>query len=622
MIDAARLGRLSTRPGVYLFRDGEGTILYIGKAKNLRSRVRSYFRKDPGRGLRVGELSRRAEEVETIVVGSEAEALLLESNLIKEHKPRFNIRLRDDKSYPYIKVTVKEPFPRVFVTRRIRDDGARYFGPFTRVGPMRQALDVIRRLYTVRSCRYNLPDESPSRPCLDYHIGRCKAPCVGLQSEEAYGEMIGEILRILAGDTDELAAEIRERMQTAAQALRFEEAARHRDVLDGLETIGRDQRVSQVHGGNQDILGIARDGEHGAGVVLRVRKGTLLGRETHRLDVDPEDSDAELLGTFATRYYLGRGDVGLADLPALVLLPRDFDDRVTLEAVLSEKAGRKVRLPVPERGEKRRLVELAESNARHLVEDRVTLSDTEIQRADEVLYQMQDRLDLKVVPRGIVCFDISHTQGSDVVASAVVFENAEPKKSLYRRMKIRGDWGNDDYRSMAEVVGRYLKRRRDEEGPLPELVVVDGGKGQLSSVVPVLRELGVEDVAVIALAKREEEVFRPGRRDPVVLSRRDPVLRLLQRMRNEAHRFAITYNRKLRTRRTIRSALGDIPGIGPGRQQALLSRFGSVRGVREAGADEVARVPGFSEVLARRVVTYLEEDVHQLPSEAPDTDGA
>ncbi|TVP77053.1 MAG: excinuclease ABC subunit UvrC, partial [Gemmatimonadales bacterium] len=427
MIESARLRRLPTEPGVYLFRDDQGEILYIGKAKNLRDRVRSYFRKDPGRGIRVRELSRRASDVETIVVGSEAEALLLESNLIKEHRPRFNIRLRDDKRFPYIKVTVKEPFPRVFVTRRIRNDGARYFGPFTRVGPMRQALDVIRRLYTVRSCRYDLPDEAPSRPCLDYHIGRCQAPCVGLQSREGYRAMVDEILSILSGDTRELAAEIQRRMEEAVEELRFEEAARHRDVLVGLDTIARDQRVERVEGGSRDILGLARDGTEGAGVVLRIRKGLLLGRETHRLQVDPEDTEEELLGTFATRYYLGRGEVGLADLPTQILVPRSFGDLETLAEVLSERAGRRVHLQVPERGEKRRLVELAASNARHLVEDRVTRAADDVERAEDVLYEMQDRLGLKAVPRGIVCFDISHTQGTEVVASAVVFENAEPK---------------------------------------------------------------------------------------------------------------------------------------------------------------------------------------------------
>jgi excinuclease ABC subunit C len=610
MIDDRRLNTLPTAPGVYLFRDAKGVILYIGKAASLRARVRSYFRHDRNRGIRLQELSRRAVEVDTIIVGSEAEALLLESNLIKENRPRFNIQLRDDKRYPYVKVTVQEPFPRVWVTRTVREDGARYFGPFTRVGALRQALDHLKRTHTVRSCRYRLPKEAPPRPCLDYHIGRCQAPCVDFQSEADYRSDIDDLLRILEGDTAVLRRELEGAMRTAAAEQRFEEAARQRDILAGLESFAREQSVERVDGGDQDVVGVARDGEEGAAVVLRIRRGTLLGRETHHFAglVDDED-EAALLQAFASRYYLGRGDVGIAELPTEILLPGDFSDRETLEGVLGERAGRKVRLRVPRRGGKRRLVELARTNARHLLEDRVLADDDGSgapERAETVLYDLQDRLELKVVPRLIVCFDISHTGGTEVVASAVVFENGEPRKALYRHMRIRGDWGNDDYRSMAEAVDRYLRRRLNEGAPLPELIVLDGGKGQLSAVRPVLEELGTEEVAVCALAKREEEIFLPGRRDPVRIPRRDPSLRLLQRIRNEAHRFAVSYTRKLRSRRTIRSELGDIPGVGPSRQRALLTRFGSVEGVREAGAEGMALVPGFSRVLAERIMSHLE----------------
>jgi excinuclease ABC subunit C len=609
MIEDRRLNTLPTAPGVYMFRDAKGAILYIGKAASLRARVRSYFRSDRNRGIRLQELSRRAVEVDTIVVDSEAEALLLESNLIKEHHPRFNIQLRDDKRYPYVKVTVQEPFPRVWVTRNVREDGARYFGPFTRVGALRQALDHLKHTHTVRSCRYRLPKEAPPRPCLDYHIGRCQAPCVDFQSEADYRADIDDLLRILEGDTAVLRRELESAMRTAATEQRFEDAARHRDVLAGLESLAREQSVERVEGGDQDVVGVARDGEDGAAVVLRIRRGTLLGRETHHLaGLGDDEDEAALLQAFASRYYLGRGDVGTADLPAEILLPGDFPDRATLEGVLGERAGRKVRLGVPHRGGKRRLVELARTNARHLLEDRVLADDgTGVpERAETVLYDLQDRLELKVVPRLIVCFDISHTGGTEVVASAVVFENGEPRKALYRHMRIRGDWGNDDYRSMAEAVDRYLRRRLNEGVPLPELIVVDGGKGQLSAVLPVLEELGTEEVAVCALAKREEEVFLPGRRDPVRIPRRDSSLRLLQRIRNEAHRFAVSYNRKLRSRRTIRSELGEIAGVGPSRQRALLTRFGSVDGVREAGVDGVALVPGFSRVLAERILAHLE----------------
>lgn len=604
-VDPSVLATLSTKPGVYLFRDARGTVLYVGKAKSLRPRVRSYFRGESDHTPKTRELMRHVDALETLVVGSEAEALILEANLIKEHRPRFNILLRDDKRYPYIKVTVQEPFPRVYVTRRVINDGARYFGPYTSVGPMREALEVIKRLHTVRSCRYDLPREAPDRPCLDYHIGRCLAPCVGLQSQSEYGRMVAEILRILEGDTEDLRRSVEARMRTASVELDFEQAAKLRDVMQGLDTLAREQRVHRAQGGDLDVVGLARDGDLAAGVVLRIRGGLLLGRETLRF-VEPRDaSDEVLLDSLLSRYFLGAGEARFSDLPREVLLPQAAPDQALLREVLSGQAGRKVHFLVPRKGEKLRLVELAAENARHVLEDRVAALAYAADRAEDALYSLQESLDLKVVPRLMVCFDISHTQGTETVASAVLFENGEPRKAGYRHMRIQGEWGNDDYRSMAEAVSRYFRRQLDEGRPLPDLVVIDGGKGQLGAAVEALRLLELGDVQVAALAKREEEVFLPGRSAPVRLDRRDRALHLLQRIRDEAHRFAVTYNRKLRSKRTLRSDLGDIPGIGPTRQRELLRRFGSLRGVKEATRDEIARVPGFSEALATRVLTYL-----------------
>jgi excinuclease ABC subunit C len=599
------LAGLPTRPGVYLFRGEGGEILYVGKAKSLRNRVRSYFGKEGSQTIKTRELVRRIASLETIVVGSEVEALILEANLIKEHHPRFNIQLRDDKRYPYIKVTAQERFPRVFVTRQVRNDGARYFGPYTSVGPLRQALEVVKRLYTVRSCRYDLPGEAPDRPCLDHHIGRCLAPCVGLQSEEAYRGMVLEILRILGGDTETLREEVGSRMRDASLSLRFEEAARLRDVARGLETIAREQRVHRVEGGDQDILAVARDGELAAGVALRIRGGLLLGRETLCISDAGEESDRDILSAFAVRFYLGRGEEGTLDLPREILVPQDFPDRSLLEAVLGERAGHRVVVRVPQRGEKRRLVQLGESNARNAMEDGVASLADGPDRADEALYDLQDRLDLKVVPRLMACFDISHIQGRDTVASVVVFENGVPKRSDYRHMRIRGEWGNDDFRSMAEAVTRHFRRRLEEAVPLPDLVLIDGGKGQLSAAREALEALGLRQVSLAALAKQEEEVYLPGRPDPLILSERDRALHLLQRLRDEAHRFAVTYNRKLRSRRTLRSQLEEIPGVGPARQQALLSHFGSVKAVCEASPEDIARLPGFGPGMALRILTYL-----------------
>jgi len=603
-VDTKLLSKLATKPGVYLFRDDRSRVLYVGKAKSLRPRVRSYFQREADLSPKNRELMRYVDSVETLVVGSEAEALILEANLIKEHKPRFNILLRDDKRYPYIKVTVQEPFPRVYVTRRVVNDGGRYFGPYTSVGPMRQALEIVKRLHTVRSCRYDLPGDAPERACLDYHIGRCMAPCVGLQSEAEYRAMIDEIVRVLEGDTEELRGSIEERMRQASDALDFERAARMRDVLRGLDALAREQRVQKIKG-DFDVVGLARDGELGAGVVLRVRSGLLLGRESLRFGKALSETDSDLLASLLSRHYLGGGKATRADLPREVLLPRSVPDRDVFAEVLTDAAGRRVAVIVPSRGEKRRLIDLAEQNARQVLEDRVTALAYAADRAEDAVFSLQNELDLKVVPRLMVCFDISHTQGSETVGSAVVFENGEPRRAAYRHMRIKGDWGNDDYRSMQEAVTRYFRRAVAEGKPLPELAVIDGGKGQLGAAVAALEGLELKDVAVVALAKKEEEVFVPGRPDSVRLDRRNRALHLLQRIRDEAHRFAVRYNRKLRSKRTIRSDLGDIPGIGPRRQTVLLRRFGSLQGVKEATKEEIARVPGFSEALASRILTYL-----------------
>ncbi len=604
---AGKLKHLPNAPGVYLMKGADGEILYVGKAKSLRSRVRSYFGSATADSLKTRELVRRIVDIDTMVVGSEAEALILEDNLIKEYRPRFNINLRDDKSYPYIKVTVREPFPRVFVTRRLVRDGSRYFGPYTDVRRMRQVLEVVKRIYTVRSCHYRLPKEGPPRPCLDYHIGRCLAPCVGLQSEGDYRVMIDEVLEVLGGHPRRAAARIRQEMDAAAAELRFEHAAELRDALGKLDRLEAQQKVVDVSGSDRDVVGLARDGEEAVGVVMRIREGKLLARETVQLGNVEGEPDEAITASLCTRFYMTRAQAETLDIPPEILLPNDFEDRQVLEGWLRERVGRAVRLLVPQRGEKVRMLELASQNARHILEERRLLGEGGAGRAPDALYELQEVLELDSVPRTLACFDISHTQGSETVASAVFFTNGEPDKSEYRRFRIRGEWGNDDYRSMAEALTRYLRRRMEEGKPLPDLLVIDGGKGQLSAAREVLEELDLPQRPIISLAKREEEVFVPGRAAPVRLPRRSPALRLLQRARDEAHRFAITYNRKLRTRRTIASSLATIPGVGPARQQALLERFGSVRALGQATVEEVALVPGIGPGLARTIVDHLTE---------------
>jgi excinuclease ABC subunit C len=600
-----KLRLLPTSPGVYLFKDKRGDILYIGKAKSLRARVRNHFATDEAMSIKNAEMIRRTADIDTIVVGSEAEALLLEANFIKEHRPRFNIRLRDDKKYPYIKVTMQEPFPRVYVTRRLENDGSRYFGPYADVGAMRQALEIIKRVYTVRSCRYDLPVEAPARPCLDYHIGRCQAPCVGLQSMESYRAMIDEVLGVLGGRIDVVRERVRAEMESSAESLNFEHAASMRDVLAGLEGIERRQRALDLRGGDADVIGVARDGDRACVVLMRIRAGKLLGREVDFFDNAGGETESALLSAAASRLYLGRGEEGMEDLPRELFFPAEFEDRSALEQVLTTRAGRRVQTHVPERGDKLRLVELANQNARHLLEERTVLTDAAGARADDVLYDVQEALGMKVVPRLVVCFDISHLQGSEVVGSAVVFRNGEPDKGDYRRFRIKGDWGNDDFRSMAEVVGRYFRRRVDERLPLPELALIDGGKGQLSAAQRAIAEAGAQEVTVAALAKREEEIHLLERMEPLRLARNNTALRFLQRVRNEAHRFAHAYNRNLRRRRTLVSELSTIPGIGPRRQRLLLERFGSVRAIRDARVEDIAAVPGFSRNLAAQVARHL-----------------
>ncbi len=602
---ADRLKHLATRPGVYLMKDAAGEILYVGKAVNLRSRVRSYFQTNAQHGIKTRELVRRVADVDTIVVDTEAEALILENNLIKENRPKFNINLKDDKTYPYIKVTVHERFPRVWVTRRLEKDGSRYFGPYTDVRRMRQSLELVKKLYTVRSCQYDLPDHTPARPCLDYHIGRCKAPCVALQSEAEYRQMVDEIVEVLDGHTRLVAKRLTGEMQAAAEEMNFERAAELRDAVAQLESLENRQRVVDIGGADRDVVGFARDRGEGCGVVLQIREGKLLGREPKFLDALENESDESALSAFATRLYTDRAIRDVASIPPEILLPADFPDRAVLEELLREVAGRAVKVRVPQRGEKVQLVELAAQNARHLLEERRLLDRAALGRAPDALYELQEWLELPQVPRTIVCFDISHTQGAEVVASAVYFENGGPAKGEYRKFRIRGEWGNDDFASMHEVVTRYFTRRLEEGKPLPDLAVIDGGKGQLGAALKALEAIDLPQQAVVSLAKREEEVFLPGRPDPVRLPRRTPALRLLQRLRDEAHRFAISYNRKLRTKRTIRSELSTIPGVGEARQRALLARFGSLRAVAQASEEEIARIPGFGPGLARKVLEFL-----------------
>ena len=603
---AAKVPTLPESPGVYLWKDAEGTVLYVGKAVRLRSRVRSYVNGDHRASPKTRALMMHAVDVETIVVPTEAHALVLEATLIKEYRPRFNIALRDDKSYPYIKVTLYEPFPRVFVTRRLEGDGSRYFGPYTDVGAMRRALNVVKRIFTVRSCNYDMPKSMPERPCLDYHIGRCKAPCILAQTQEDYAAMIDEVVLFLEGRTDEVVRRVKERMADAAQSLDFERAAELRDVLRKLETMEEPTVVLQVEGGDRDVIGYARDGSDAVVAILRVRDGKLLAREHHFLDNVEDEPDATVLAAYLARTYLTLD----ARAPEL-LVPFDFDDRELFAQSLQG-----TRIHVPQRGPRREIVELAQQNARHLLEESRLASEETTERAGEPIYELQRELGLQRLPRAIVCFDISHAQGTDTVASCVWFQNGRPLRAEYRKFKIRTVEGIDDFASMKEVVSRFVARRIEERKALPDLVVIDGGKGQLNAAREALESQGIV-LPIISLAKREEEIFVPGRSESLRLSRRSPALRVLQQARDEAHRFAVTFQRQRRAARTVTSELLSIPGVGPSKRRALIKAFGSVQGVRDAGVEASAALPGFSAASAQRILEALDKSNPTKPAEPP-----
>ncbi len=593
-----RARSLPRRPGVYLFRDSAGEILYVGKAHSLRERVRSYFGPGANRSFKLRELSRRAASVETFVVDSDAEALLLESNLVKENTPRFNIQLRDDKTFPYVKVTVQEPFPRVLVTRRLERDGSRYFGPFTDVGAMRRALRQIRQSFKVRSCHYALPGDAPDRPCLDYHIERCQAPCVGYQTEAAYGQMIDRILDILGGRTGRLKREVQAQMEEAAAELAFERAAEFRDVIRGLATLEQRQTSIDARGGDRDVLGIASDHGLACCTFLRVRDGKLLGREVRFLGLGEGDEGQSAITAAAVKgVYLGRDN-----LPRELLVPADFEDRELLQSILAARRGSAFTIRVPLRGRGRRLLELAAENATLVLaeRDRQHARETGAEPAPPAARELAVVLELGSPPRNVVCFDVSTLGGTDSVGSAVWLSDGSPRKSEYRRFRIREtpDGRSDDYSMMQEIVGRYFQRRLVEDRPLPDLVVVDGGRGQLAAALHAMESAGVSDLATVSLAKREEEIHVPDTPAPLRLDRRSPALHWLQRARDESHRFALEYNRKLRRRRTLRSRLSEIPGVGPGRESDLLREFGSVDAIRKAGPEDLAAVPGIGPSMA------------------------
>ena len=600
-------------------RDARGDVLYIGKAKRLRSRVRSYFGSARSLEPRVHALVEQAVTIDHVVTKTEAEALHLEASLVKRHQPAYNVRLKDDKHYPYLKVDVQNPWPRVTITRRVENDGARYFGPYASAGSVRSTLDVVKKLFPWRSCTKTITGEEP-RPCLDYYIKRCIAPCTAFCTEQEYSEVIRQTILFLEGRSDEVLRHVEGEMRAAAGALDFERAALLRDRVQAIRTVTERQRMATTSPLDADVFALARDGDEACVQAFFVRGTQVADTDSFTLDGTQQASDAEVLGAFLAQFYESATYV-----PRTVLLSGAPDDRDQLRAMLRERRGGAVDIHVPQRGEQRALVASSEENAREALAMHRTRWLADRDKTHAALSTLQEELDLPALPRRIECYDVSTIQGTNTVASMVVFVDGSPATSQYRRFRIKTVEGQDDFAAIREVLTRRFKRlaarrrseltgertEEEEEGApspwdvAPELVIIDGGKGQLSVTLDVMRDLGLRDVPVCGLAKREEEIFVQDMDEPILLPRTSEALYLVQRVRDEAHRFAITYHRKLRGKAVRRSVLDAIPGIGPKRKQALLRGFGSVRGIREASVDEVASTAGFARRLAETVKRSL-----------------
>jgi excinuclease ABC subunit C len=578
---------LPDAPGVYLFRDGRGHVLYIGKALSLKKRVSSYFTEAPDVPERsqIRIMMEQVADLEFIMTANELEALILESNLIKSHKPRYNIALKDDKHYPFLKLDLKEPFPWVQVVRRIKDDGALYYGPYVPTTAMWDVLALVNKTIPLRKCR----SIEGRRLCLEYHLGRCAGPCEGLIDGPAYGELVDQARMLLEGKDQDLTQRLEKQMRQAAEALQFEQAAKYRDQIASLRQVFERQRIISPRGENQDVFGLAAEGGEAQIQLFLIRRGRLIGRETFTFELKAETTGG-LLSSLIKQFYLGARDI-----PQEILLSHPLEDAPLITAWLASRTNRRVELLVPRRGRKVRLVQLALTNA----QEALALSLRSSQSREQALKELQEVLELPALPRRIEAYDISNISGTLAVGSQVVWEEGKPKKSAYKRYKIKTVQGPDDFAMLAEVVRRRLNKA--EEMPLPDLILLDGGRGQLNAALGVARELGLHSLPMVSLAKEEELVFHPGHSTPIALPERSRARQLLQQIRDESHRFAITYHRALRGKSAIRSLLDDVPGIGAKRRRALLTQFGSLRRLREASIEELRRTAGISESLATTI---------------------
>ena len=605
---ADKLAYLPASPGVYLMKDAHGKVLYVGKSAILKNRVRSYFHSTDRMEAKTCALVAETVDIEVIQTDTEAEAFLLEDSLIKRHQPRFNIRLRDDKRYPYLKIT-NEPFPRVVIVRRRQPDGARYFGPYTNAKAMRSTLKLAQKLFPIRTCTLALPLKTPRRPCLNYHIDRCLGPCAALVSEEEYAKEIDGATMLFEGRLAGLAIRLRARMEEAASAERFEQAASIRNQLTGLTRTLERQSVALSDLVDRDVIGIAIEGDRACAEVFLVRGGRVSGREAFHLRAPGDPSEKEVLSAFLSQYY-----AKASTIPPEILLSTDPEEPAAVSSWLSSQRGKRVRLKVPQRGEKRRLVEMACDNARlSLKGEKVGAIDREKKAA--ALSELAETLCLSAFPHRIEAFDISNTQGGEATGSMVVFESGRPRRDAYRRFKVRISGKPDDVAMMAEILRRRFRRglaeisdpavSRGKFSEFPDLLMIDGGKGQLNAALSVLRELEIEGVEAISLAKRHETLYRPDEAEPIRFPSESKALLLLRQIRDEAHRFAITYHRRLRSRHSLASRLDEIPGIGPKRKQSLIKAFGSVERISHASIEDVVRETSLPRTVAEKLMARL-----------------
>ena len=605
---STRLAAVPLEPGVYLHRDAGGKVLYVGKSASLRDRLRSYFGSKKNLDPKSVELVSRIDDFEYIVTASEQEALLLENSLIKEHKPKYNIRLKDDKTYPYIKVDLAEDFPRIYVTRRTANDGARYFGPFASAGSVRKTLDLLKRLFPYRSCTKTITGND-SRPCLEYHIKRCVAPCTGYASRNDYSEVIAQVVMFLEGNTKEIVSDLKTTMLEASDNLEFERAGALRDRLKAIEKVYEGQNVVGLGREELDVIGAAYGGEEAWVEIFFIRQGKLIGRDHFTMSGTREEDGQEILARFIEQFYSSASHV-----PRKILVPESITDKEVVAGWLETKRKGPVEINVPQRGAKRRLIEMVTTNAAQGLEQLKLKWISDSTRMETAMSELQEELNLPRSPKRIECYDVSHIQGTNTVASMSVFEDGKPLSSNYRRFKIKSHDGNDDFASMREVLSRRFKRLKNardggEENAsfaaAPDLVLIDGGKGQLSSAVEVMLHLGLQDIQLASIAKREEEIFLPDAAEPVIMPKNSQGLFLLQRARDEAHRFAVTFHRNLRGKSSVKSALDLVPGIGPKRRKMLIRSFGSVKGIREASEDQLAAAPGMTAKVARQIKEHL-----------------